>query len=128
MKFIIKTTPVFTEENKFRVERNNPHIRRHKVSRKKIFAIPNVPTPNQPVLFNEDVCIGCNSCVETCQVDVYIPHPQKGKPPIILHPEECWYCGCCANDCPVPGAIQFNWPLALRGYWKNKKTGKVHQI
>jgi NAD-dependent dihydropyrimidine dehydrogenase PreA subunit len=98
------------------------------VSKEKVFAIPNVQTPNQPVIFNEDVCIGCNTCVETCQVDVYIPHPEKGKPPIILHPEECWYCGCCANDCPVPGAIQFNWPLALRGYWKNKKTGKVHQV
>ncbi len=97
------------------------------MSKEKIFAIPNVQTPNQPVIFNEDVCIGCNTCVETCQVDVYIPHPQKGKPPIILHPEECWYCGCCANDCPVPGAMKFNWPLALRGYWKNKKNGKVNQ-
>jgi NAD-dependent dihydropyrimidine dehydrogenase PreA subunit len=98
------------------------------VSQVKVFAIPNVTTPNNPVIFNPDVCDGCNICVETCQIDVYIPHPQEGKPPIILHPEECWYCGCCANDCPRPGAIQFNWPLELRGYWKNKETGEIHQL
>jgi NAD-dependent dihydropyrimidine dehydrogenase PreA subunit len=99
-----------------------------KVSQEKIFALPNITTPSQPVLFNPEICTGCNNCVETCQIDVYIPNPQVGKPPIILHPEECWYCGCCVNDCPTPGAIQFNWPLELRGYWKNKKTGEVHQI
>jgi NAD-dependent dihydropyrimidine dehydrogenase PreA subunit len=97
------------------------------VSQEKVFAIPNITTPNYPVIFDEEICDGCNTCVETCQIDVYIPHPQQGKPPIILHPEECWYCGCCANDCPR-GAIQFNWPLELRGYWKNKATGKVHQL
>ncbi len=92
------------------------------------FAIPNIPAPNTPVIFNPDICNGCNNCVEVCQIDVYMPHPEQGKPPIILHPEECWYCGCCANDCPCPGAIQFNWPLPLRGYWKNKETGEIHQI
>lgn len=90
--------------------------------------MPNVATPTSPVIFNPDVCKGCNTCVETCQIDVYIPHPEKGKPPIILHPEECWYCGCCVVDCPCPGAIRFNFPIELRGYWKNKETGKVHQL
>jgi NAD-dependent dihydropyrimidine dehydrogenase PreA subunit len=98
------------------------------VSEEKTFAVPNVSTPNNPVLFNADICNGCNTCVEVCPVDVYLPHPQEGRPPIIMHQDECWYCGCCVNDCPCPGAIQFNWPLQSRGYWKNKKTGEVHQL
>ena len=93
-----------------------------------IYAIPNLVTPNTPVIFDPDTCNGCNNCVEVCQVDVYIPNPQKGNPPIILHPEECWYCGCCVDDCPRPGAINFNWPLAQRGYWKRKETGERFRV
>jgi NAD-dependent dihydropyrimidine dehydrogenase PreA subunit len=94
----------------------------------KVIAIPNVSTPNNPVLFNPEICNGCNTCVEVCPVDVYIPHPEKGKSPIVLHPEECWYCGTCVNDCPRKGAIAFNWPLQSRGYWKNKTTGEIGQL
>ena len=54
-----------------------------------IYAIPNLVTPNTPVIFNSDTCNGCNHCVEVCQVDVYIPNPKKGQPPLILHPDEC---------------------------------------
>ena len=96
-----------------------------KMAQKKVYAFPNAVTPGRPVIFNADVCNGCNHCVEVCQVDVYLPNPEKGKPPVILHPDECWYCGCCANDCPRPGAISFNWPVQQRAYWKDKKTGKV---
>jgi len=95
---------------------------------KKITAVPNVTTPSAPVIFDPDICDGCNTCVEVCQIDVFMPNPEKGKPPIMLHPDECWYGGCCVNDCPRPGAIKFNWPLQQRGYWKNKATGEVHQI
>jgi NAD-dependent dihydropyrimidine dehydrogenase PreA subunit len=98
------------------------------MSQEKISAMPNVSTPSAPVVFNSDICDGCNTCVEVCQIDVFMPNPEKGKPPIILHPDECWYGGCCVNDCPRPGAITFKWPLPLRGYWKNKATGEIHQI
>jgi NAD-dependent dihydropyrimidine dehydrogenase PreA subunit len=98
------------------------------MSKDKAKALPNVTTPNNPVLFNADICNGCNNCVEVCPIDVYMPHPLQGKPPIVLHPEECWYCGTCVNDCPRQGAITFNWPLQYRGYWKNKDTGEVHQL
>jgi len=98
------------------------------MTQERLVALPNISTPSQPVLFDPEVCNGCNTCVETCPIDVFIPHPRVGSPPIILHPEECWYCGCCAVDCPHPGAIHFNWPLELRGYWKNKTTGEVHQL
>jgi NAD-dependent dihydropyrimidine dehydrogenase PreA subunit len=99
-----------------------------KVSDTKVFAMPNIQTPNSPVKINPEICDGCNICVEVCPIDVYIPHPEEGKPPIVLHPEECWYCGCCATDCPRPGAMEFNWPLQHRIYWKNKSTGEIHQL
>jgi NAD-dependent dihydropyrimidine dehydrogenase PreA subunit len=98
------------------------------MSRKKVYALNNITSPSRPVIFNPEICVGCNNCVEICQVDVFIPNPEKGSPPIILHPDECWYCGCCVNDCPTPGAIEFNWPLQQRGYWKRKDTGERFQV
>ena len=47
----------------------------------KVFAIPNVQTPSVPVRIDPTKCIGCNTCVEVCQIDVFIPNPEKGKPP-----------------------------------------------
>jgi NAD-dependent dihydropyrimidine dehydrogenase PreA subunit len=91
---------------------------------KKTYALPNIVTPNTPVIHDAKKCTGCNHCVEICQVDVFIPNPEKGKTPVILHPDECWYCGCCANDCPT-GAITFNWPIQQRAYWRDKQTGQV---
>lgn len=89
-----------------------------------VYAIPNVPTPNRPVIFNPEVCNGCNICVEMCQMDVLIPNPEEGKPPIILYPDECWYEGDCVCDCPRPGAIKLNHPLRMRVRWKRKDTGE----
>lgn len=93
--------------------------------RKEIYALPNIISPANPVMFDPEICIGCNICVEHCQVDALIPNPEKGQPPVVLHPDECWYCGCCVNDCPKPGAITFNWPLQQRAYWMDKATGKI---
>ena len=95
-----------------------------------VYLLPNVATPNRPVIRNPDVCTGCNTCVDVCQVDVYVPNPVKGKPPITLHPEECWYCGCCVNECPnlSAGAIKFNWPLQQKGFYKRKATGEIFRV
>ena len=62
---------------------------------------PNIVTPNNPVVFDENVCSGCNNCVEMCVMDILMPNPEKGKPPIILYPDECWYCGLCQSICPT---------------------------
>ena len=91
---------------------------------KEVYALPNIISPSSPVIFDPVACNGCNQCVQVCQVDVFIPNPEEGKPPVILHPDECWYCGCCATDCPED-AITFNWPVQQRAYWKDKVTGKV---
>ena len=98
------------------------------MSDQNVFALPNVQTPCTPVKLDPKVCKGCNNCVETCPIDVFIPNPKKGSTPIILHPEECWYCGVCVDDCPCPGAITFNYPLPLKPRWKNKETGKTGQL
>ncbi len=98
------------------------------MDQEKVHVTPNVPTPNRPVIFDPEICIGCNQCVEVCQVDVYIPNPSEGKPPIIMYPDECWYCGCCVVECPNPGAIKFNWPLMQRVRWKRKGTGEHFRV
>ncbi|NLV49805.1 MAG: 4Fe-4S binding protein, partial [Clostridiales bacterium] len=40
------------------------------MSEQKVYAIPNVQTPNMPVIINPDVCIACYKCVQICPVDV----------------------------------------------------------
>ena len=71
------------------------------MSQKKVYAFPNSCTPSSPVTFIQDNCNGCNRCVNVCEVDVFIPSPEKGSPPIVMYPDECWYCGCCSMECPL---------------------------
>lgn len=94
----------------------------------KVYALPNIPTPNRPVMIDPSVCNGCNDCVEVCPIDVFIPAAERGDPPIILHPEECWYCGCCVNQCARGGAIKINWPIQQRGYWQRAATGQNFRV
>ena len=91
---------------------------------------PNIITPNNPVIFNEEVCIGCNSCVENCSMQVIMPNPEKDKPPVVLYPEECWYCGCCMLSCPLmwEGAMSLNHPLNQLPRWKRKATGEHFRL
>ena len=98
------------------------------MAQEEVYAIPNIPTPNRPVTFNPALCNGCNTCIDICQMDVFIPDPEAGKPPIILFPEECWYGGCCVAHCPTPGAIKLNHPLMRRVRWKRKETGEHFRV
>jgi NAD-dependent dihydropyrimidine dehydrogenase PreA subunit len=91
---------------------------------KNLYATPNATAPTRPIIFDPDLCIGCNTCVDVCQMDVFIPNPEKGEPPIIVYPDECWYEGCCVVMCPAPGAIRLNHPLMQRVRWKRKETGE----
>lgn len=94
----------------------------------KIYAAPNVVTPNHPVIFDAEICIRCNICVDVCQMDVFIPNPQEGELPMILFPDECWYCGTCVEDCPEEGAIRLSHPLMNRVRWKRKDTAEHFRV
>lgn len=80
---------------------------------------PEMPA-SKPIMFDEEKCIGCNRCVEICQVDLFIPNPVKGKVPLVLYPGECWYCGCCVVVCPAEGAITMRHPLMNQVHWIEK--------
>lgn len=87
---------------------------------KEIYATPESGISN-PITFKAEICIGCNKCIEACQVDIFIPNPEKSNPPIVLYPGECWYCGSCVLECPKPGAIKLNPLLMNQVNWKRKK-------
>ena len=36
----------------------------------------------RPVVFNEEVCKGCNNCVDVCLMEILQENPEKGKPPM----------------------------------------------
>jgi NAD-dependent dihydropyrimidine dehydrogenase PreA subunit len=85
---------------------------------------------NIPIVRDEAVCIGCNSCVEACMNDVHGPNRETGKAPILLHPDDCWYCGSCVMECPLreEGAIKVHWPIRSALGWKRKDTGELYRV
>jgi len=48
-----------------------------------------------PIVFNEDVCTGCNICVDVCLMEILEASPEKGRSPIVGYPDECAYDGAC---------------------------------
>ena len=94
----------------------------------KAYLVPNPMTPCKAIIFDAELCTGCNQCIDVCRTDVMIPNPEESKPPLVLYPDECWFCGCCAADCPNPGAITVEYPLNQRVGWKRKETGEYFRI
>ena len=95
-----------------------------------LFMVPNLPTPNKPIVFAEGACNGCNICVDVCPMDILFPNPRRGKPPILLYPEECWYDGCCVMSCPArfKGAIKLVHPMMQKVRWKRKDSGEHFRV
>ena len=73
-----------------------------------------IPCSATPLIFDESLCVGCNTCANICQCDIMIPNPEKGKHPIVAFPGECYYCGACVMVCPRPGAIDLQHPVMNR--------------
>ena len=69
-----------------------------------------------PVVFNEEICHGCNICVEICPMDIFETNPVKGQPPIVKYPDQCAYEGICWDRCPNQdeAAITIVPPLPMR--------------
>ena len=83
------------------------------MSKKELFA-EEVPCSARPIVYDETLCIGCNTCAEGCPSDVLVPSLEAGEHPIVMYPGECIYCGACVMDCPVEGAIKLQHPLINR--------------
>lgn len=105
-------------------------MRRAKADAAKVHMVPNPPTPNTPLEFDDGRCNGCNRCVEICRNDVLMPNPEKGQPPIVLYADECWYCGCCVQECRRKGAIRMHHPLnqTVVVTWKRQATGETFRL
>ena len=63
------------------------------------FQVDPVSSKVIPIVYNENRCICCYRCVETCQSDVLYPN-EKGFVPIVMYPNECIRCGACVIVCP----------------------------
>ncbi len=87
------------------------------------YAVPE-STVIQPLTFESEACIGCNICVDICQVDIMLPNPEVGEPPIVVYPSECWYDGSCVSACPEPGAITLNNMAGKQVRFRRKESGE----
>jgi NAD-dependent dihydropyrimidine dehydrogenase PreA subunit len=86
------------------------------------------PERARPVIIHGEHCIGCNTCVEVCPQDVFLPNPSTGEPPVVAYPQECWHDGACVEHCPCAGAIELRHPLMQRVRWKRKPTGEHFRL
>jgi NAD-dependent dihydropyrimidine dehydrogenase PreA subunit len=87
-----------------------------------------IPVGYAAITIDEKTCIGCDQCVEACQVDVFLPSAEKGKPPAVAWPEECWHSGDCIAACPVPGAIRLEKIPKNRVEWRRTTTGEILRL
>ena len=91
------------------------------------FLFSNPIMPNSGPIIDPEKCIHCNTCVNVCRSDVFVPGAEEGQTPRVVYPDECWFCGNCVTDCPT-GACLIEHPLNQRIGWKRKKTGEYFRI
>ena len=52
------------------------------------------------IIVNNELCIGCKACFQSCFIDV-INWDEAAKRPVVAYPEECVQCMFCEMNCPV---------------------------
>jgi NAD-dependent dihydropyrimidine dehydrogenase PreA subunit len=48
---------------------------------------------------DEELCVGCGICVDSCSMDVIRMDEGSGKA-VVRYGEDCVLCGFCNRDCP----------------------------
>ena len=66
------------------------------------------------VVIDQDTCIGCNRCVDSCPTDVFRAGAEDG-PALVVYPDDCCACQLCVEDCPVD-CITIDPDLVSRGF------------
>ena len=66
-----------------------------------------------PPLISEELCNGCNRCVELCPEDVLESSTELGGTVIVRYPDECWHCGVCQVEC-TQKAVTFIIPEPMK--------------
>ena len=66
-----------------------------------------------PPIINQEKCIGCGTCADICNSDIFVFDRKVDKCPVVKFPEECWHCANCRTSCPC-GAIAFTFPLRMQ--------------
>ena len=72
-------------------------------------------------IIDEETCIGCDLCIDSCPLDIFATGKDSGDLPIVLYPDECWYDGACVEICPVELAIRLVHPLYMKLVLKRVK-------
>ena len=66
------------------------------------YIVPNPPTPNRAVDFNEEICIGCGSCAEVCPYGALTL--DEVSQVMAVNEAMCKGCGGCNAVCPSGAA------------------------
>ncbi|WP_295640361.1 ferredoxin family protein [uncultured Mailhella sp.] len=65
-----------------------------------------------PPVIDPQKCVGCGTCADICNSDIFVFDRATDAIPRIKYPDECWHCNSCVMDCPHH-AVRLNIPLSF---------------
>ena len=66
---------------------------------------------SMPPIIDRNKCVGCGTCADICNSNIFVFDRKKDKVPQVKFPDEGWHCDSCVIDCPK-GAITLRMPLS----------------